>query len=155
MADTVRDHDWVLAAPFRAHLRQLQAASGLPWGVLALAAGVSPALVRHLVLGNRGRRPHRLSPESARRLIGLDGAQLARLGTEWVPAARTTRQLGDLLAGGADPGQLAAWCRLTPAGLAALARATRCTRLVALLVEAACPPRLAGETDEDGEWVAA
>ncbi|MGC3953993.1 MAG: hypothetical protein QM804_07045 [Propionicimonas sp.] len=43
-------HDWVLAAPFRAHLRHLQAATGLPWEVLAWAAGVSPRLVRHLVL---------------------------------------------------------------------------------------------------------
>lgn len=155
MTDTVPDHDWVLAAPFRAHLRQLQAGTGLPWAVLALAAGVSPALVRHLVHGNRGRKPHRLAPESARRLIGLDGAQLARLGTEWVPAARTVQRLGELLAGGADPRRLAAWCRLTPAELAALSQAARCTRLLALLVEAACPPALAGEEDEDDDWVAA
>ena len=39
MSPSSPEHDWVLAAPFRAHLRHLQAATGLPWAVLARAAG--------------------------------------------------------------------------------------------------------------------
>jgi hypothetical protein len=72
-------HAWVPAAPFRAHLRHLQAATGLPWEVLAWAAGVSPSLVRHLVLGNNGRHPRRISPLSARRLAELTPQRLPRV----------------------------------------------------------------------------
>ena len=36
------DHAWVQAAPFRAHLQCLVANSGLPWRVVALAAGLEP-----------------------------------------------------------------------------------------------------------------
>ncbi len=73
-------HDWVLAAPFRAHLRQLQALTDLPWEALAAAAGVSPTLVRHLVFGNNGRYPRRISPLTARRLAGLSHLRLRRAG---------------------------------------------------------------------------
>lgn len=76
MTDPSGSHDWVLAAPFRAQLRHLHAATGLSWESLARAAGVSPALVRHLVFGNNGRYPRRISPLTARRLIGLTPAKL-------------------------------------------------------------------------------
>ena len=139
---------WVLAAPFRAHLRHLQAASDLPWGVLARAAGVSPTLVEHLVLGRNGRHPRRISPACARRLIALDQARLAFLRLESVPANRTRSQVRRLLAEGADADRLASWCRLSRPGLRDLARAARCSRLVALLVDAACPPHLVTPVDE-------
>lgn len=145
---------WVLAAPFRAHLRQVQAGSGLPWPVLALAAGVSPALVRHLVFGRQGRLPHRISPESARRLLRLDGQRLAELAGQSVPARATAERVRLLLAAGWEAGDLAAWCRVGRGELAALPRAARCSRLLALLVQAACPPELAGDEDEPDEAAA-
>ena len=154
MSDTPEHHDWVLAAPFRAHLRQLHAMTGLPWPVLALAAGVSPALVRHLVLGHRGRQLRRLSPVSARRLLRLDAARLAELATEWVPAQTTAERVARLLAAGCDPEALARWCRVSPSQLVELTQARRCTRLVAFLVEAACPPALLGELEAGHEAVA-
>ncbi|MDQ7991308.1 MAG: hypothetical protein AAGC63_01215 [Propionicimonas sp.] len=141
--------DWVIAAPFRAHLRHLRDGTGLPWGVLARVAGVSPRLVHHLVLGRGGRYPRRITHESASRLIALDRNSLARLAVEWVPAGRTRLQVRQLLAAGADPDRLAAWCRLSRTQLLALAGAARCTRLVALLVDTACPPHLAIPADED------
>lgn len=85
MTDPPDQHDWVLAAPFRAHLRHLQAATPVSWEVIARAAGVSPALVRHLVLGNRGRYPRRISPLTARRLAGLDSAKLREAVTAGLP----------------------------------------------------------------------
>ena len=154
MPETLEHHDWVLAAPFRAHLRQLQAATGLPWPVLALAAGVSPALVRHLVLGHRGRQLRRLCPVSARRLLRMDAARLAGLATEWVPAAATAERVARLLAAGCDPEALARWCRVSPSHLVALTQAQRCTRLVAFLVEAACPPALLGDPEARREAAA-
>ncbi len=145
---------WVLAAPFRAHLRQVQAASGLPWPVLALAAGVSPALVRHLVFGRQGRLPHRISPESARLLLGLDEQRLIDLAAQPVAAGATAERVRRLLASGRDPADLAAWCRISRSDLAALPRAVRCSRLLALLVQAACPPELAGDQDGSDEAAA-
>jgi hypothetical protein len=147
MSPSSPEHDWVLAAPFRAHLRHLQAATGLPWAVLARAAGVSPSLVHHLVHGRNGRHQRRISRDSARRLIAVDRARLAGLGLEWVPADRTRRQVRRLLADGADPGRLAAWCRVSRPELLGLTSATRCNRLVALLVDAACPPGLLASLD--------
>jgi len=155
MSDSPPTHDWVLAAPFRAHLRHLQAATGLPWGVLARAAGVSPSLVQHLVLGRYGRHPRRISPDSARRLIAVDRVALAGLGLEWVPADRTRRQVRGLLADGTDPDRLAAWCRLSRPELLGLTGAARCSRLVALLVDAACPPHLVAGVDEESGQEAA
>lgn len=81
-------HDWVLAAPFRAHLHHLQASTGLSWEVLAWAAGVSPALVRHLVFGNNGRHPRRISPLTARRLVELTPGRLPEVAAAGVPATR-------------------------------------------------------------------
>ena len=82
-------HAWVLAAPFRAHLRHLQTATGLPWDALARAAGVSPALVRHLVFGNNGRHLRRISPLTARRLAELTTNRLPHVsaGLPDTPAA--------------------------------------------------------------------
>lgn len=155
MTDQPPEPIWVSAAPFRAHVRHLQAATGLPWGVLARAAGVSPRLVQHLVFGRGGRHPARVTRESASRLIALDRSGLARLALESVPATRTRHQVDHLLAAGADPGRLAAWCRLTLTELLALTTATNCSRLVALLVDAACPPHLVTPTDEDSDKEAA
>ena len=84
-------HDWVLAAPFRAHLNQLRTTTGLPWEVLARAAGVSPTLVRHLVLGNNGRFARRISPLTARRLAELTPARLPKLAA-WTAMRTETAQ---------------------------------------------------------------
>lgn len=78
MTTSTGRHDWVPAAPFRAHLHHLRLATGLPWEVLAAAAGVSPTLVRHLLFGNNGRFARRISPLTARRLAGLTPARLPR-----------------------------------------------------------------------------
>ncbi|MCW5952219.1 MAG: hypothetical protein KIT69_08180 [Propionibacteriaceae bacterium] len=79
MTASLSQHDWVLAAPFRAHLHHLQSSTGLSWEVLAWAAGVSPALVRHLVFGNNGRFSRRISPLPARRLAELSPGKLPQV----------------------------------------------------------------------------
>lgn len=89
MTDPPAGHDWVLAAPFRAHLRHLQAATGLTWEALAQAADVSPSLVRHLALGDNGRYPRRISPLVARQLLELTPATLGRATPAGLPTAPT------------------------------------------------------------------
>ncbi|MBA8794367.1 transcriptional regulator with XRE-family HTH domain [Friedmanniella endophytica] len=62
---------WVLAAPFRAHLLHLLAATGLPIRVLAELAGASPRSVTRLLRGREGRPLTRIDPLLARRLYAL------------------------------------------------------------------------------------
>lgn len=142
--DDDQNHAWVLAAPFRAHVRQIQAVTTLPWAALAAHAGVSPTLVHHLVFGRRGRPVRRISRETAVRLLALTSADLAALSGSWVATAVTADRLRVLLAGGCNVDSLAAWCRLTPSALLALEDAPRCSRFTELLVYAAClvHPRL-------------
>ncbi|MGB7962096.1 MAG: hypothetical protein WCF12_03925 [Propionicimonas sp.] len=138
------NHDWVLAAPFRAHLRHVQAVTTLPWAALAARAGVSPTLVHHLVFGRRGRPVRRISRDTAVRLLAVTTADLAALSGSWVATAATGDRLRVLMAGGCDVDALASWCRLTPSALRALDDSPRCSRLTELLVYAACliRPRL-------------
>ncbi len=138
------NHNWVLAAPFRAHVRQVQAVTTLPWAALAAHAGVSPTMVHHLVFGRRGRPVRRISRETAVRLLAVTSADLSALSGTWVATAATADRLRLLIAGGCDVDSLASWCRLTPSALLALDDSPRCTRLTELLVYAAClvRPRL-------------
>ncbi|MEA4945542.1 MAG: hypothetical protein VB080_14035 [Propionicimonas sp.] len=132
------DNDaWVLAAPFRAHLHRLHDQSGLAWSVLALAAGVSPAAVRSLIAGRRGRPVRRIARQVACRLISLDETRLRSLAGNQVVAAPTAERVRQLLAQGWTPELLARWCHTTPSVLGGLGRALYCSELLALRVEAA------------------
>ncbi len=75
----MRDDYWVQAAPFRALLDRLLDVTGLPWPVLAQEAGIPLRLAEHLLFGRRGRRLGRIPADSARRILLLDEARLARL----------------------------------------------------------------------------
>jgi hypothetical protein len=130
-------HEWVLAAPFRAHLLRVHAETRLPLPALALQAGLPLALVDHLVHGRRGRRMHRIPPAAARRLLALGPATFDELAERRIEAAPTARRVGELLAGGLSPTTLASLCRLTPSELAAVGSRYECSALTALLVRAA------------------
>lgn len=82
---------WVDAAPFRAHLRHVCDATGLPWPVLAMRAGVSLALADHLLHGRGGRRIRRITRDAAQRLLSLSPDAEARLGFEWVSSSLSGR----------------------------------------------------------------
>lgn len=125
-------HDWVVAAPFRAHARHLLQVTGLPWPVLALHARVPPSLLATLV----GRhRLTRIPPAAAARLLRVDAASLLALSAEWVPAAPSVIRLSELLSAGQDADSLARRCRMTRFQLEALLDSPRCTRLTELLVQ--------------------
>lgn len=136
MTDPDTIHAWVQAAPFRAHVRHLLDTTGLPWPVVALEAGVPPALVHHLLFGRRGRRMTRIPPQSAVALLRLDAVSLLGTAARWVPAGPTAARVADLLSRGLQASTLARHCRLTESELEALREMPRCTRLTALLVEA-------------------
>lgn len=127
-------HDWVLAAPFRAHVRTLVQTTGVPWLVIALNARVPPTLVSSLV---GGQHLTRIPPSAAARLLRVDASSLLALTAEWVPAAPSVVRLSELLSSGADADQLARHCRLTRFQLEMLLDSPRCTRMTELLVQAA------------------
>lgn len=131
------DDLWVLAAPFRAHVRRLLDQTGLPWPVIALTADLPPSLVRSLLFGRDGRLRSRLPASAARRLLSLDAERLAGQSRVWVPAGPTASVLAELLSAGCPPHALAGYCRLSEPELVAVLDAPLCTRLTELLAAAA------------------
>jgi hypothetical protein len=133
----VSDDLWVLAAPFRAHVRRVLEQTGLPWPVIALAGDLPPAVVRSLLFGRDGRHRTRLPAPAARRLLALDADRLWAQRRSWVPAAPAAAAVIELLSGGCPPSALARYCRLSEPELIALIDAPLCTRLTELLALAA------------------
>lgn len=129
--------EWVLAAPFRAHVRHVGEVTGMPWRVLALVAGVQPALMRSLLFGRQGRQVRRLHIVTARLLLALDATTLRLLGGRRCRAEHTRGRIRDLL-GDLDADELAAMTRCSTSELTALAEGdqTTCNAITALLVHA-------------------
>lgn len=125
------------ADPFRAHLGMLLDRTGLPWPVLALKAGVEPALVRSLLFGDRGRRLAELPLPTAHLLFALDEPVLAETARRWVPAWRARADLTHLLQDGFPAANLARYCRLTATELRGVLGAARCLELTELLARSA------------------
>lgn len=110
---TAADWRWVAAAPFRAHLRNLQSETELPWRALAGHAGVPDRVVRSLLLGRGGRPVRRIAPHYARRLLRLHPGELQLRLKDLVPSD-TARHCAHLLLGdGWSPTDLAAVAELT------------------------------------------
>lgn len=129
---------WVLATPFRAHLRHLGRTTGVPWRALAIAAGVEPTLVRALLHGRGGRPLKRLHPEAARRLLELTPRSVDALRHRRVVAVEVPRRLRDLRSAGVGTEELASWLQLPRQEVLALLEGSSpcCTELTAVLTEA-------------------
>lgn len=138
MTDPHSVHAWVLANPFRAHVRHLIDSTGLPWPAIAIEAGVSTTFLHHLLFGRRGRPIPRIPQDVAECLLSLQATDLHQTMARRVPAARTASRVSALLAAGHDAVRLAQFCRLADFELRALPGAPRCSRLTEVLVEAAC-----------------
>lgn len=127
-------HEWVDAAPFRAHLSHLCAATGLPWQVLALHAEMPLRMAEKLMTGRPG---YRLPRTYARRVLGLDAGGVRRLRSASVPAAPTASRLRLLLGQGIGPVRIASALGCTSEHVLALADGvlTRTTKETALRVQ--------------------
>jgi len=79
--------NWVLAAPFRAHVSQLMEVAQVPWQVIAYRAGVPLATLRTLLFGRHGKVRTKITQESAEQLIGLGADDLA-----WMRMAQTSAE---------------------------------------------------------------
>lgn len=125
---------WVDAAPFRAHLLHVCAATGLPWQVLGLHAGLPLRLGERLVAGRRGSR---LPPAYAARILALTCAEARGLRSASVSAGPTATRLATLRASGVTARRLATVLGCTAEHVEALAsgRVTRTTAEIALRVQ--------------------
>ncbi|MDR0284757.1 MAG: hypothetical protein LBI33_07690 [Propionibacteriaceae bacterium] len=63
--------DWVLAAPFRAHVTYLMSNAHVPWPVIAHQASIPLATLRTLLFGRGGRSRAKITRDAATRLIGV------------------------------------------------------------------------------------
>ena len=132
--------DWVRAEPFRAQLRHVMAATGLPWRALSRLAGAEPHEVQQLLQGGRdGRQVRKIRLALARRLFALttDNVLVARRMT--VQADLSVAALSSLLASGWTFTELSTRLRMSAAVLRALAEGRRgvCSRLVEARILAA------------------
>jgi hypothetical protein len=146
------DYRWVPTLGFGAHLRQLLTATGLPWRVLALAAGVSPLTVERLL--GAGRPLSRIRARDARRLLRLDPRSLRALEQCQVSARGTATRVAALLTAGVPEARLAAELGIGRDEMIALAtgRARQCSEMVRLRTRAACQShRLWTCMDDDAE----
>jgi hypothetical protein len=111
---------WIAAAPFRAHLNHVCSATGLPWPVVALHAGLPLGLVRHLLDTRPGRQVHRIAPEFARQVFGVSEQSLRDLRTSTAPAGAAHRAARRLVGLGLPAPALARQLRVSHGDLRAL-----------------------------------
>lgn len=97
--------EWVEAAPFRAHARNLVATTGLPWRAVAIAARVPSRVVGRLV--GEGTRSGRVRSSDAERLLELTPERLARRGRLPVASTVTTAMVRILMSAGFTAAQVA------------------------------------------------
>lgn len=100
-------HAWVDAAPFRAHLEHLVEASGVPWSVIAVHAGIPTGLASRLRHRPAGRPLQRIPAHLAKRLLDVTPEVARSLRNTRVPAAATVRRLTELLRRGWSTGDVA------------------------------------------------
>ena len=125
---------WVEAAPFRAHLRHLMAVSSMSASCVALLVGISPRLAANLLYGRSGRPLRRISPDTARKLLRVTGADARETRFRTVPAHPTAGHLRQLSAVGWSDEGLAELLGLRADELAGIRAGTlsSCTQLAAL-----------------------
>jgi hypothetical protein len=101
---------------------------------VATLAGVSPRMAMSLLIGRSGRPVRRISPDTARSLLGVTAGDVRALRTRQVPAADSRLRLGRMLARGADSASLAEQLGVTAEAVSSLADATTggCSALLAL-----------------------
>jgi hypothetical protein len=126
------DPRWVDAAPFRAHLTHLMAVGSLDVPEVAVVLGLSTRAVRHLLEGRAGRRPRRISPPTARRLLLVRPDDVAGLRWCLTPAGAARTSLQRLGASGWSTAEVASAVGFGLDELAALEHRSHCSRLLAV-----------------------
>ncbi len=106
---------WVLAAPFRAHVSHLIGNAQVPWPVVAYQAGVPRGALRTLLYGRHGKLRGKISHGVAQRLLDLRLADLSRLRATQTMAEPTSERIRLLRARGVTWERISQFSGLTPA----------------------------------------
>jgi len=132
-------------------------ATGVPWRVLAIAAGIPSGVVESILHRHRAR----IRRCDAATLMGWTVARVCLLSISPTDGEPTRRRVQALLAAGHAPRLVADWLQVEPTQLAALAdgQLDVVSELTALRAEAACEAHALAwrrNADEDADvWLAA
>lgn len=150
VSGSIDDAAWVHSAPFRAHLHRLLGETGLPWRVLAIAAGVPPRVVSSLLFGRRGAVLPRLRARDAAGLLLLT-PEVLRVASRSPGHGEATRiRVKALRDRGHSLITIARWLGLGVAATAGVLAGTEwCSEITALRAAAACSAQGLG-----GWWAA-
>ena len=132
--------EWVLAAPFRAHVLYLMQTAQVPWPVVAFQAGVPFATLRTLLYGREGRFRTKIPHHAAERLLDLRPQDLAWMRHAQVSAERTGGHIRLLRSRHVDWADIARFIEQDEDTTRAFAHRERtsCSVLTETLAQAAC-----------------
>ena len=132
--------NWVLAAPFRAHVNHLMEAAQVPWPIIAHKAGVPVPTLRTLLFGRHGKVRSKISYQAASRLIALRPDDLVWLRTSQISAERAGARIRQLRGHQMSWKDIADWLFMDVATCQAIARCeqTYCSIMVEVLAQSAC-----------------
>ena len=132
--------NWVLAAPFRAHVTQLMEIAQVPWPVVAYQAGVPMATLRTLLFGRHGKARSKICHQAASRLIGLRPENLAWMRRSQVGAHRAGARIRLLRSHQLSWESIAASLHIDVKSCQGIARGEQsyCSVMVEVLAQSAC-----------------
>ena len=132
--------EWVLAAPFRAHVSHLMEVTQVPWQVIAYRAGVPLATLRTLLFGRHGKVRTKIAQESAEHLIGLGADDFAWIRLSQTSAEKAGARIRLLRSHQVGWQQIAELLALDKDTCQAIARGERtsCSVMVDILTQSAC-----------------
>jgi len=132
--------EWVLSAPFRAHVTYLMSTAQVPWPVIAYRAGVSPAILRTLLYGRHGKVRAKIPQQTAAQIIRLRTEDLAWMRISQTSAENAGTRIRLLRSRHLTWAQIAACLTLDEETCQAIARGERtsCSVMVDILAQSAC-----------------
>ena len=139
--ETIEDrNEWVLSAPFRAHVIHLMETAQIPWPVVAFQAGVPLYTVRTLIFGRAGKIRPKIALEAARNLIGLHMEDLNWTRYAYISAENTAMRVRCLRSLGIPWQHISHNLTLDLETCQAIARGERtsCSVMVDILAQCAC-----------------
>jgi len=132
--------EWVLAAPFRAHVSHLMETAQVPWQVIAYRAGVPLATLRTLLFGRHGKVRTKIAQTAAVQLIGLGADDLAWMRISQTSAEQAGTRIRLLRSHRIPWEQIADLLTINKDTCQAIARGERtsCSVMIDILTQSAC-----------------
>ena len=138
--DEAANPEWVLAAPFRAHVTHLMETAQVPWPIVAYQAGVPLATLRTLLFGRHGKARIKITHQAATQLIDVRTEDLRWMRHSQISAERTGTRIRLLRSRHMSWEQIAEFLDIDISFCQSLARNERtcCSVMVDILAQSAC-----------------